>query len=205
MTPKPRKCALYARVSKSDESQNPENQLAKLRRYVKEKNWAADDEHVYVDRASGADKNRPELDRMLRDARAHRFSIIIVTKVDRLARSARNLLNIMGDMENHGVQICCLDQPEMSSNTASGNLLRTVLAAIAEFERELVRDRTKAALVRAKADGVRLGRPRLVIDVDRLRSMKAEGRGVRSIARELGVSHQTVRNRLRQYVKKRKG
>jgi len=188
------KVALYARVSKADESQDPENQLMRLREYAKQHEWEILRE--YSDRASGADASRPELDRMMADARAHRFSLVLVVKVDRLARSVSNLYSLLSELDEFGVKFHCTDQ-NISTESATGKLLLSVLAGIAEFERELISDRTKAGLARAKAKGSQLGRPAMAVDMSRIRELRAQGVGYRKIAEAIGVSHQTVRNRLR--------
>ena len=188
------KVALYARVSKGDDSQDPNNQFIRLRQYAQDQGWAVAGE--YVDTASGADQWRPQLDIMLRDARAHRFELVLTTKVDRIARSVRNLYEVLKDLEASGVQFRCTDQ-DISTQTATGKLLLNVLASVAEFERELIRDRTKAGLVRARSQGKTLGRPNVAIDMDQVRAMHASGVGLRTIGKQLGVSHQTIKNRLR--------
>ena len=188
------KCALYARVSKTDESQNPENQLMRLRSYADERGWQVYQE--YVDHASGADANRPQLNQMIRDARGRRFSLVLTTKIDRIARSSLNLKQIIADLEARGIKFECTDQP-FSTNTPTGKLLFGILGEIAEFERSLIIERTKAGLQRARAQGKRLGRPKVAVDRARILELKAQGLGYRKIADELGVSHQTILNRLR--------
>jgi len=188
------KVALYARVSKSDESQDPENQLIRLRQYALERQWEIVGE--YVDRASGADAFRPDLDRMTADALARRFGLVLTTKIDRVARSARNLLNLLEDLKGRGVQFECSDQP-ISTSDSTGRFLVTTLGAVAELERELISERTKAGLARARGLGKRLGHPAIEIDMDAVRRMRSEGKGYRAIAKAIGVSHQTIKNRLR--------
>jgi DNA invertase Pin-like site-specific DNA recombinase len=188
------KVALYARVSKGDDSQDPNNQFIRLRQYAQERSWTVAGE--YVDMASGADQWRPQLEVMLRDARAHRFELVLTTKVDRIARSVPNLYEVLKELEASGVQFKCSDQ-DISTESATGKLMLNVLAAVAEFERELIRDRTKAGLVKARLQGKTLGRPSIAIDMDRVRSMRGSGLGLRAVAKALGVSHQTIKNRLR--------
>lgn len=188
------RAALYARVSKADESQDPENQLVRLRDYASSRGWAVYKE--YVDRASGADANRPQLRRMLRDADSRRFNMVITVKIDRIARSSFDLKRMIGDLEGRGVGFECTDQP-FSTNTPTGKLLFGILGEIAEFERSLIVERTKAGLQRAKARGKRLGRPPAKISMEKVSELRASGKGIRSTARELGVSHQTLRDRLK--------
>lgn len=191
---RPLKAALYARVSKADESQDPQNQLMRLIACANERDWTVVGQ--YIDTASGADDNRPQLDRMMADARARRFGLILCVKVDRLARSVTSLYRILSELEARGVKFECTDQA-ISTNTPTGKLLLSVLAGVAEFERELIRDRTKAGLARARAQGKKLGRPRKRVDMARACELRAQGLGYRKIAKELGVSHQTMFLRLR--------
>ena len=188
------KVALYARVSKADESQSPDNQLMRLIAYSNERDLEVFGQ--YVDTASGADKNRPELDRMMADARARRFGLVLCVKVDRLARSTTNLYRILSELEDRGVKFECTDQ-DISTNSPTGKLLLSVLAGVAEFERELIRDRTKAGLARAKARGKRLGRPSKRVDMTKARELRAEGLSYRKIAEVLGITRPTLWKRLK--------
>ena len=202
------KVALYARVSLDDldengqPKQNPENQLIRLRAYAVERGWEVQNE--YVDRISGASANRPGLDRMMVDAMLRRFSLMLTTKVDRLARSVPNLYNLLSKLEARGIKFECTDQ-DISTNSPTGKLLLAILAGVAEFESELIRDRTRAGLARARAQGKRLGHPRLEVgwkghprvDFARVHALRTQGMSYRVIAKQLGVSHQTVKNRLR--------
>ena len=186
--------ALYARVSRADETQNPDNQLMRLRSYATERGWSVHDE--YVDTASGADANRPQLDRMMADARARRFSLVLCVKVDRLARSVSNLYALLSEFDARGVKFECIDQ-SITTNTPTGKLLLSILGGVAEFERELIRDRTKAGLARAKAQGKRLGRPRKRVNMERARELRSQGLGYRKIAEELGITRPTLWARLK--------
>lgn len=188
------KVALYARVSKADATQDPENQLLRLRAYAKDRGWVVYSE--YVDFRSGADANRPELRKMLKDAAAHRFSLVLCVKIDRIARSSLHLKQVITDLETRGIRFECTDQA-FSTNTPEGRLLMGVLGEIAEFERSLIIERTRAGLARVKAEGRPLGRPRVRVDMDRVLELKAQGMGYRKIADVLGVSHQTVFDRLK--------
>ena len=188
------KVALYARVSKADESQDPENQLLRLRAYAKDRNHETYEE--YIDKASGADPNRPSLERMLADARGHRFSMILTVKIDRMARSMANLYSVLEDLERFSVKLHCIDQPEISTDTPTGKLLLAVLGAMAEFERDLIRERTKAGLARTKAQGTKLGRKPVTIDMTRAHELKAQGWGIKRIAKELKIAPDTLRRGL---------
>jgi len=144
--------ALYARVS--TDKQNTDNQMMRLREVASARSYEVYGE--YVDVCLGANARRPSLDRMRSDARLHRFDKILCIKIDRLARSIINLLDLMTDLDSWGIGVEFLDQP-IDTSTASGKLTLTILGALAEFERELIRDRTNAGLERAKAQGHKAG------------------------------------------------
>lgn len=185
--------ALYARVSKADDSQDPEVQLRQLRRYAQEQGLEAHDE--YVDRASGADPFRPELERMVNDARARRFGLILAVKLDRVARSLPNFYDLLRELELYKVQIHCVDQPEVSTRTSTGRFMTAIIGAAAEYERELIRERTLAGLAKARASGKVLGRPKAAVNAERVLELRREGKTVREVAEELKVSVGTVHRR----------
>jgi len=149
--------ALYARVSTSDNSQNPESQLFKLRERVKNRDWIIIGE--YVDTKSGKDANRPELQRLLEDCRAGKIDIIFITKLDRMMRSVKNLLNVLEDLNRWNVNLECIDQP-IETHSAMGKMMVTILGAVAEFESELISERVRDGMTRAKLEGKHVGRPK---------------------------------------------
>ena len=190
------KVALYARVSKSDvEAQDPENQLIRLRKYAQDKEYEVYEE--YVDRASGADPNRPALEKMLRDARGNRFSLIVVVRLDRLGRSMPNLYALITELDANSVKFHCIDQPQVSTESAMGKIVLAVLGAVAEFERELISDRTKDGLEKARRQGKQIGRKPVRIDFERVAELKAQGWGIKRIAADLGVAPETLRRGLK--------
>lgn len=147
--------AIYARVSTDD--QETDNQVHRLQEVAMARGYVTFS--TYIDHASGADAKRPELDRMMKDAKHHCFDRILCTKLDRLARSTINLLNVMQDLKSYRVDVEFLDQP-IDTSTAAGQMMLTILGAMAEFERELIRDRTKDGLRRAEAEGRKPGQPK---------------------------------------------
>ena len=189
------KVAIYARVSTHDKEQDPENQLIKLRDFVKKRGWTIYDE--YPDRKSGGQSSRPELDRMLSAAKAHWFDAIVIVRIDRLGRSVRNLHNLLAELQHSGIALICTDQ-EIDTSSPTGKLLFTVLGAVSELELDLIRDRTKDGLARARAQGKRLGRPPMPISTEEIIALRESGMSLRIIGEKVGMSHQGVKKRLRQ-------
>jgi DNA invertase Pin-like site-specific DNA recombinase len=186
--------ALYARVSTAD--QHPEAQLLALRSYASARRLEVVAEHV--DRGiSGAKDRRPALDEMLAQARRRAFDAVGVVKLDRLARSTRHLTQLAAELEALGVDLVVLDQG-IDTSTPAGRLLFNVLAAIGEFELDLIRERTRAGLRAARRRGKQLGRPEALGAEDRARvaRLAASGRSQREIAALLGVGRSTVNRAL---------
>jgi DNA invertase Pin-like site-specific DNA recombinase len=189
----PLRAALYARVSTAE--QTPDTQLVALRAFAEARGWTATE---FVDRGiSGAKDRPPGLDALLGAVRARRLDVVAACiKLDRLARSTRHLVTLAADLEALGVDLVVLDQA-IDTTTPSGRLLFHVLAAIAEFERDLIRDRVLAGLRRAKAQGRHLGRRRRYeIDGAEARALVAEGLSLRAIARRLHAHPMAVRRAL---------
>src|SRR6188508_2809794 len=150
------KAAIYARVSTFD--QEPENQLHELRRYVEARGWTAVE---YVDRGvSGAKDRRPALDQLVRDARRRRFDVVVCWRLDRLGRNLKHLITLLEELQVLGVAFVSLAEG-IDATTPAGKLQMHILGAIAEFERERIRERVLAGLRRARTQGTRLGRPRV--------------------------------------------
>ena len=188
----PNTVALYARVSTAD--QHPEIQLHALRQYAERRGLTVAAEHVDHG-ISGAKDRRPALDALLADARRRRFDVLAVTKLDRLARSVRHLTHLGAELEALGIDLVVLDQ-SIDTSTPAGKLLFNVLGSIAEFERDLIRERTLAGLDAARRRGKRLGRPTVLDErkLKRVRSLRASGKSIRYIAGLLDVSVGTVHN-----------
>jgi DNA invertase Pin-like site-specific DNA recombinase len=179
------RAAVYARVSTLD--QEPENQLQELRRYVEARGWSAVE---YVDRGvSGAKDRRPALDQLVADARRRRFDVLVCWRLDRLGRSLKHLITLLDELQAVGVAFVSLAEG-IDATTPAGKLQMHILGAIAEFERGRIVERVRAGLVRAKAQGQRLGRPRREIDPERLATVA--GLPVREAARRLGVPRSTL-------------
>ncbi len=181
--------ALYARVSTNQ--QDPEVQLRELRSLAVARGWTISRE--YVDTGiSGASTNRPELSRLLTDAHKGRFAGILVWRLDRLGRSLRHLVTVVEDLLARGIDVISATEPHMDSTTPTGRLLRNIFASVAEYEREMIRERVIAGLRKAKASGKRIGRPRAVLNQRRIERLRAAGMTWEAVAKRLGVSRSTV-------------
>src|ERR1700724_2653119 len=159
------RAAIYARVSTLD--QEPENQLVELRRYVEARGWSG---HEYVDRGvSGAKDRRPALDQLLADAKRRKFDVVVCWRLDRLGRNLKHLITLLEDLQALGVAFVSLAEG-IDATTPAGKLQMHILGAIAEFERERIRERVLAGLQRARTHGKRLGRPKSLLPLDKLAS-----------------------------------
>jgi DNA invertase Pin-like site-specific DNA recombinase len=173
--------------------QTCDNQLLELRRYLEARGWTAKE---YVDRGvSGAKDRRPALDQLLADAKRRRFDVVVCWRLDRLGRNLKHLITLLDDLQALGVAFVSLAEG-IDATTPAGKLQMHILGAIAEFERERIRERVLAGLQRAKTQGKRLGRPRAIVPIERLR--RVDGLSVDVAAERLGVSRSTVKRWRRQ-------
>jgi len=184
-----KKVALYFRVSTN--LQTIENQRLELEKYCERQGWSI--VKTYNDTGiSGSKSDRPALNEMLQDAAKNKFQVLVVWKIDRLARSTMDLLNILMTLKTNGVDFCSTTQA-IDTTTSYGKMVMTFLGAIAEFERDTIIERVNAGLSRAKANGVKLGRPRVGFDVGKALQLKRDGSSWTGIAKELKVSSATLR------------
>jgi len=154
---RPIRVALYARVSTRDKDQDPELQLEAMRDYGRTRGWGTLE---YVDTAAAGDLgHRTAWARLLADVAQRRIDRVLVWKLDRAFRSTLHALATLRDLEHAGVGFASLTQPELDTTSATGRLVFTILAAVAEMERELIADRVKEGMRHAAQKGVRIGRP----------------------------------------------
>lgn len=189
------KVALYMRVSTID--QHCEVQARELREYCQRRGWDISEE--FMDEGiSGAKKNRPGLDRLMSGVTLHKFDAILVWKLDRFSRSVVHLNEQLATLKREGIRFMAVSQSlDTDSSSPTSGLLFHILAAVAEFERELIRERTRSGVAAARARGKVLGRPKAVFDREKAIRMRKEGKSLRVIAKTLGVGTTLVVRTLR--------
>jgi DNA invertase Pin-like site-specific DNA recombinase len=184
------KIALYARVSTTDKGQDPEMQLRELRDYCERRKLEITNE--YVDNGiSGSKESRPELNRLMADANRRKFDAVLVWKFDRFARSTSHLLKALETFQSLKIDFVSLTEG-IDTSTPVGAMVFTILGAVGQMERELIRERIRAGVRNARAKGKRLGRPKVTVNASVVASLRAAGRSYRAVATELGVSVGTV-------------
>jgi len=184
------KVALYARCSTNH--QETENQLIELRRYVKARGWSATE---FVDKGlSGAksEADRPALKALMERAKRKEFGAVVVWDFSRFARSMKHLIEALETFKELDIAFLSLREG-INTNSANGRLIFGIFASLAEFERELTKQRVLLGLERARENGKRLGRPGLKVDLEKLNELHSNGLSLRQIGRKMGVSRETVR------------
>jgi putative DNA-invertase from lambdoid prophage Rac len=179
------KTAIYTRVS--TDKQAHDSQLLELRQFCQRRNWS--DIVEYADTISGSKFTRQGLDALLTQVRKGKIARIVVFKLDRLGRSLPHLAQIVSELSGNGTALVCTSQGiDTSDSNPAGRLQLGVLMAVAEFEREIIRERVNAGLMAAKARGAKLGRPSsLENHRQAVGALVNQGMGARRISRELGL------------------
>ena len=187
-----KKVAAYARVS--TDKQTCDNQLIELRAVAERCGYTIVQE--FVDSGISGAKgraHRPDRDAMMKAANQRKFDMILVWSIDRLGRSLQNLVELLNDLQSMRVDLMFLQQG-MDTSTSSGRMMFSIFGALAEFERNLIRERVIAGQNRAKARGVKMGRPSKMNDGLRsaIQLLRENGMGIKQIAKEVGVGVGTV-------------
>lgn len=198
-----KRVALYVRVSTTSKSrkgdtvafdQDPAVQEAPLRQLIGQRGWQVHD--VYSDRMSGSRERRPGLDRLMADAKRGKFDVVMVWRFDRFARSVRQLVNALEEFRGVGIDFVS-HQEAVDTSTPMGKVMFTVIAAMAELERSVIRERVIAGIEHARARGTKsgksMGRPKVVFRRDQAIELRRSGKSWREIAKELGVGATTIR------------
>ena len=183
--------ALYARVSTFD--QDPTMQLRELRAYAQHRNLDIVGE--FIDQISGAKAHRPQLDVLWKEIRSGKVDRVLVWKFDRFARSTRQLVTTLEELQHLGVDFISITE-QIDTGSPMGKAMFTIISAIAEFERSLIGERVRSGMERARAEGKHIGRARIDRRTQRAikRLRQKEKLSIRQIAERVGVSRGTVQN-----------
>lgn len=185
--------AIYLRVS--TENQTTENQKIAIESYCKSQDWKVS--KIYEDVGiSGAKDNRPALDKLKHDCTKGSFNVVIVHRFDRMARSTSHLLECLNLFQRYGIEFVSVSEA-IDTSTSVGRMVYSFLGAVAEFERNLIRERVKAGIVRAKKAGTHCGRPRTGFDIDKALELRKQGLGYKQLAKHFNVSKATLHRYLR--------
>ena len=186
-----KRVAIYARVSTNGQSVT--NQLRELRQVAKRQGWKVVAE--FIDRGVSGAKGRaqrPQFDKLCQAATRREIDLIMSWSVDRLGRSLQHLVTFLGEIHAKGVDLY-LHQQGVDTSTPAGKALFQMCGVFAEFERSMIQERVKAGLARARAQGKKLGRPRVTASIERkVRTHRTKGMGIKAIARKLGIGTGTV-------------
>ena len=182
--------AIYSRVSTAN--QDEQLQVPRLRAFCERLGYEIYKE--YSDVASGKNANRPGWKALQSDARRGEFEAIIVVKLDRIMRSLAQLLDVLQDFEKRRISIITLDQGTIDMSSANSRLQISIIAMVAQWEREIISERTKEALRAKKARGEVLGRPSTDFPLHRAALMRKAGASWADIARDLGIPRTTLNN-----------
>ncbi|MFZ1137728.1 MAG: recombinase family protein [Candidatus Sulfotelmatobacter sp.] len=187
------RAAIYARVSTKDQS--CELQLRDLRAFCTARSFTLVREFVDVGE-SGAKDSRPQLNELMEAARKRQVDAVLVWRFDRFARSTKHLLLALEEFLSLGIQFISY-QENIDKTTPLGQALFTIVSAVAQLERDLIRERVTAGIRNARACGKQLGRPRRIVNQEEVHRLRADGARLRQISEKLGVGYGTVRLRLR--------
>jgi DNA invertase Pin-like site-specific DNA recombinase len=198
MKPKPKRVALYARIStRGGERQNLSNQFLELRKYSERMGWKVA-RHFY-DEESGAEDLRPGLRELMTCAARREFEAVIVVDLSRLTRGGpAKAFEFIARLTACKVEFWSMNEELFRTAGPAGQLFIAIAAHVAEMERALLRDRVKAGLARARQEGRIGGRPRCVLDKVKLLEWRKEGKSLREIAEITKVGHDTIARRLRE-------
>ena len=188
-----KRCALYLRVSTVD--QHPETQVHDLRQLAQQRGYEIVRE--YTDRITGTKAKRPGLDELLRDARRGRFEVVLVWASDRLARSVRHFLEVLDELNHLGIEFVSFRE-QLDTGGPLGRAIVVIIGAVAELERNLIVERVRAGMRRAKLEGRRIGRKPLVVDREALLQERAHGRSLTQIAHTFRISRASVSRLLKE-------
>jgi DNA invertase Pin-like site-specific DNA recombinase len=189
-----KRAALYLRVSTVD--QHPETQLLDLRQMAAQRSYEI--VHEYTDRISGTKAKRPGLDAMMTDARRGRFDVVLVWASDRIARSVKHFLDVLDELSRLNIEYISFRE-NIDTGGPLGRAIIVIVGAVAELERNLIVERVRAGMRRARLEGRRIGRNPLELDHAGIQRDRGQGQSLRQIAKGHRISTATVQRVLREH------
>lgn len=183
-----KKVAVYLRVSTA--SQSVDSQKLAIQKYLEAHSIKVYE--LYVDEGiSGAKKSRPQLDNLIHDVAAGKISTVICYSLSRISRSASHLLTVLEHLQEHKVHFLSISE-HIDLNTSTGKLLVTVLGAVSELERAVIKERVIAGLANARAKGVKLGKPKKPVNRELLMNLAGQNMPYKKMSKLLGISPSTI-------------
>jgi DNA invertase Pin-like site-specific DNA recombinase len=183
-----KKAAIYVRVSTAD--QHVESQLYDLREVAEQRGLEVVKE--YEDRGvSGTKARRPGLDALMADARRKKFSVVLVAAFDRVARSTKHFLHVIDELDSLGIEFLSRRE-NIDTSGPMGRLFLTLISSIAELESDLIRERVRAGMRRAKLEGRQIGRSRLDVDREQVVQDRRSGMSLTLVAKRHSISRASV-------------
>jgi DNA invertase Pin-like site-specific DNA recombinase len=187
-----KRAAVYTRVSSLD--QNPGTQSLDLRQMAAQRGYEIVQE--YTDRISGAKAKRPGLGQMMADARRGRFDVVLVWASDRIARSVKHFLEVLDELNRLNIEFISFRE-QIDTAGPLGRAIVVIIGAIAELERNLIVERVRAGMRRARLEGTHIGRNPLTLDHEAIHRERCQGQSLRQIAKGHRISTATVQRVLR--------
>lgn len=189
-----KRAAIYLRVSTVD--QHPETQVYDLRQMAQQRGYEIVRE--YTDRISGVKARRPGLDEMMRDARRGQFDVVLVWASDRIARSVRHFLEVLDELNRLSIEFVSFRE-QIDTGGPLGRAVVVIIGAIAELERNLIVERVRAGMRRARLEGRHIGRKPLELDRTAILRDRERGQSLGQLAKSHGISRTTVHRVLREH------
>ena len=191
-----KRVAIYARVSTKDQS--VDMQLNDIEGYSKERGLNIF--NIYKDSGvSGTKETRPALGELMNDAKKRKFDMVLVWRFDRFARSTKHLVTALHEFRHLGIDFISF-QENIDTSSPLGEAIFTIISAMSKLERDIIAERVKGGLRKAKANGKKLGRPKNIVDTEKVIEYRKQNKSIRQIASELGLSRGSVERTLRMCV-----
>jgi DNA invertase Pin-like site-specific DNA recombinase len=191
-----KRVAIYVRVSTKDQS--VDMQLNDLERYSRERGLNIF--NIYKDSGvSGTKETRPALGELMNDAKKRKFDMVLVWRFDRFARSTKHLVTALHEFRHLGIDFISF-QENIDTSSPLGEAIFTIISAMSKLERDIIAERVKGGLRKAKANGKKLGRPKNIVDTEKVIEYRKQNKSIRQIASELGLSRGSVERTLRMCV-----